>query len=57
MNSTNPSEGKRLKKNCCLRPAVYEKLHNEMITRLQRGERCTISSLIDERLADSYNIL
>ncbi len=53
----NFPETNKKKKSFCCDPEIDRKLREEMIVRLQRGERCTISSLINERLADSYNIL
>jgi|TARA_R100001163_G_scaffold55561_1_gene43070 hypothetical protein len=48
---------RKIRKTCLFDPEVIEKLRGEMIIRLQRGERCTLSSLVNEKVRDSLNIL
>jgi hypothetical protein len=65
MNSTSVSDRmaqaankrRKIRKTCLFDPEVIEKLRGEMIIRLQRGERCTLSSLVNEKVRDSLNIL
>ena len=53
----NPSKQRKVRQTCLFDPEVIDKLRDEMIIRLKRGERCTMSSLVNEKIRDSLNIL
>ena len=57
MSLMNPSKQRKVRQTCLFDPEVIDKLRDEMIIRLKRGERCTMSSLVNEKIRDSLNIL
>ena len=51
------NERRKPRKTIVFDKEVVSSVYDELIIRIRRGERCSFSSIVNERVRDSFNIL